>query len=249
MHVILVYHRSKICLTYVNFSRSTPRWLHPKLPEQLPFSTFDDLLRIAHKYEATHILPLLSNLLESIALSARKGPWGENCVCRPTTEAESLPVAVLVSSDDAIAAAALWQCCLRGAVFLRDGVTREGGVVRRLSEDDYVRCVDALPRLLLSRRDVVLRTMHPANEALYVHCAGFQCNKYINSLASKYALNTPPIQLTNPTPEAEDDGVWYGAWTHSREAMCTQCYRYSYQLLKDAFDMYWRQDLPRLFQL
>lgn len=194
---------------------------------------------------------------------------GEDRVCRPAPEVESLPFAVLVSdddilgvldlarcigADDAIAAAMLWQCCLRGPVFLRDGLVREGAVVCRLSEDDYVRCVSALPRLLLLRRDIVLATMNSTNAALFKNCRNLwqnECRNSINALASKYAQKPPAIEMTNPAPDAKDGRVWYGAWMHPGEytTLCEACSSRSLQELGNAFDMYWRQDLPKLFQL
>lgn len=196
---------------------------------------------------------------------------GEDRVCRPAPEVESLPFAVLVSdddilgvldlarcigADDAIAAAMLWQCCLRGPVFLRDGLVREGAVVCRLSEDDYVRCVSALPRLLLSRRDIVLGTMNSTNAALFKNCTKQysrkdECRNSINALAFKYAQKPPAIEMTNPAPDAKDGRVWYGAWMHPGEytTLCEACSSRSLQELGNAFDMYWRQDLPKLFQL
>lgn len=119
------------------------------------FSTFDALLRITHKYEAPHIFPLLFKHLAFIALVALDGPWGLGHAYS-SVEATAFPVTVLISDADVLEVLVIVRCIgasntlptaafshsyLCGPDLLRDGITLERGVVRRLSEDLCIRCV------------------------------------------------------------------------------------------------------------
>ncbi|OJT05822.1 hypothetical protein TRAPUB_3317 [Trametes pubescens] len=253
-------------LVLISSGFSTPRWSHAKLPRQLSFPMFDAIMRIAHKYEATHVLPLLSCLLGEMADQSRRGPWGDNRVDLSDDDAfAGSRVTLYFSNDDAIdaldltrhvgaepsiVAAMLWQCCIQGPIYLRDGITHDAdGVVRRLSEEDYVRCVRALPQLLLARRDMVLQTALSSNSLVARRPCGAKSPTCAEAFCDKYARNLPPLNLTS---EGSGEVIPYDGellWHWSRSCMCQGCYGWLLQDLRVAFKTYWCSDLPKIFQL
>lgn len=188
---------------------------------------------------------------------------GKDRVCRPAPEVESLPFAVLVSdddilevldlarfigADDAIAAAMLWQCCVQGPLYLRDGITRDG-IVRRLSEEDYVRCVAALPQLLLARRDLVLQTARSTDSLVARRPCSAKGLTCAEAFCDKYTRNPPPMNLEGGEGSAVVPYDGELSWNWSRTCMCNSCHGWLLQDLRKAFQRYWKFDLPKIFQL
>ena len=42
---------------------------------------------------------------------------------------------------------ALYLCCLGGPLFLRDGTTRQDGTLEKLTDEDYIKCFQAIRKL------------------------------------------------------------------------------------------------------
>ncbi|KAL1949982.1 hypothetical protein VTO73DRAFT_8863 [Trametes versicolor] len=250
-------------LVLISSGFSTPRWSHANLPKDLPFPMFDAIMRIAHKYEATRILSTLSYLLGEMANVSRRGPWGDKRLYLSHSESfrdshatlvfsndhaiEALDLARCVGAMPSVVAAFLWQCCVQGPLYLRDGITRDG-VVRRLSEEDYVRCVAALPQLLLARRDLVLQTARSRVSLVARRpCArGTTCTE---DFCDKYTQNPPPMNLEGGEGSAVVPYDGELSWNWSRTCMCNSCYGWLLQDLRRAFQRYWEFDLPKIFQL
>ncbi|KAM5544913.1 hypothetical protein V8D89_001811, partial [Ganoderma adspersum] len=71
----------------------------------------------------------------------------------------------------------LYTCCLLSPAQLRNGVAREDGVIERLSDDDFDRCMRAIPSLHIANHNNLAKTFAAADdwECLGAHRSTFPC--------------------------------------------------------------------------
>ena len=76
---------------------------------------------------------------------------------------------------------ALYVCCLGDPSHLRDGITRDDGMVERLSDDDFARCVRALPLLGALCCETEIRTLDPERPHTFRDCGAKdgRCKKWV----------------------------------------------------------------------
>ncbi|KAI0365527.1 hypothetical protein BV20DRAFT_954181, partial [Pilatotrama ljubarskyi] len=138
----------------------------------ISFAPLANVARLAHKYQADEMARAAIGRIESI-FSPSKGHWidFEHTWEEYLAQARS-QCGVQFTVEDAVEAVnlarlfdrplmlplALYICCLEDPIRLRDGIQREDGVLERLSDEDWVRCVTAQPKLLLQCRDSVVQT-------------------------------------------------------------------------------------------
>ncbi len=120
------------------------------------------ICRIGHKYQATEAVDFAS---ERILLFFQKACSDERLMSagwEDFWESHQRNVGIKVELADAVEAInlarlldqpgilpfAFYLCCVGDPLSLRNGVRREDGVLERLSDEDYVKCVCAMPQLL-----------------------------------------------------------------------------------------------------
>ncbi|KAI0350419.1 hypothetical protein OH77DRAFT_1431029 [Trametes cingulata] len=187
-------------------------------------------------------------------------PGSFSLIVWPDNAIEAVNLAHLVDMGKPTLAAMLWQCCLQEPSRLRDGIPRDDGVLERLSDEDYVRCVTAQPKLLLHCRDSVVQTVlfyasvgrASTCTGRYNPCAGFSSDAAMNVLRGYMkrprlpALSSAFICIDysfNNKMSANDE--YYG---DSRTYMCADCWCKVTKRHQSVIDEFW-QNLPDMFNL
>ncbi|OSC97889.1 hypothetical protein PYCCODRAFT_1527089 [Trametes coccinea BRFM310] len=164
-------------LILVRSGFGTPRWPKHSMPQTLRFCDFAALVRIAHKYQARTTLHLLvesSALLETVSAQVLNDlpNLKDGSI---TVQLCNIPIALVITTTDAIEivnlarflciedkaslAGLFMMCCIAAGtrpLYLRDGTVRADGILERLSDADFARCIVALPRLYVRCRNSVL---------------------------------------------------------------------------------------------
>lgn len=65
---------------------------------------------------------------------------------------------------------ALFICCTGGSAALRNGVTREDGSIERLTDEDFERCFDAIPRLTEAAKKIIEETYDSKRARTFRDC-------------------------------------------------------------------------------
>ncbi|KAI1786572.1 hypothetical protein LXA43DRAFT_1033238 [Ganoderma leucocontextum] len=123
------------------------------------------ICRIGHKYQATEAVEVASERIvmffqkacsTAITFSSMTGGWESFWECHQrnigikvelTDAIEAINLARLLEQPD-ILPFAFYLCCAGHPLHLRNGIPREDGTLEKLTDEDYVKCVLALPQLL-----------------------------------------------------------------------------------------------------
>ncbi|OJT03565.1 hypothetical protein TRAPUB_5741 [Trametes pubescens] len=145
--------------------------------QRYPFAKLAAIARIAHKYQADTVATDALDRIEQFFLPRTKHwvnfvhPWDE-CLAKAQVR-----YALTLAPEDAVQAVnlahlfdkplmlplALYMCCLLGPLKLRNGVQREDGALEKLSDEDFVRCMDAIPVMTREHCSHLQRILDHAN--------------------------------------------------------------------------------------
>ncbi|PIL28400.1 hypothetical protein GSI_09551 [Ganoderma sinense ZZ0214-1] len=161
-------------ITWLAYRRNAPN-----AEDCLSFSWLASLARTAHELGAYHVrfaaLTRIRRFFEfdapsqlvkhSKSFQANWEWWARECGLtvdvEDAIEALNLSLLLLVPFRSPLA---LYACCLLPPAQLRSGVTREDGVAERLSDEDFERCMRALPLLHLANHDNLVKTFDVAGD-------------------------------------------------------------------------------------
>ncbi|KAI1786577.1 hypothetical protein LXA43DRAFT_1033247 [Ganoderma leucocontextum] len=139
----------------------------------LSFSSLAAVARTAHQLDACETkFAALSRILHFFKSHA---PWlfaGNNDSFQNNWERWSRECGIIVDVENAIEALnlarllfdsprfplALYACCLLSPSQLRNGIARSDGVVEQLSDDDFDKCMRAIPLLHIANHDSLVKT-------------------------------------------------------------------------------------------
>lgn len=116
---------------------------------------------MAHKYQADAIAAAAFNRIEMLFLPRDKNWIDPSLTWNECIFAAESRFAITLECEDAVQAAnlahlfnkplmlpmALYMCCLLDPLQLRNGVARDGGTLEKLSDEDCVRCMNAIPAM------------------------------------------------------------------------------------------------------
>ncbi|PIL28401.1 hypothetical protein GSI_09552 [Ganoderma sinense ZZ0214-1] len=228
----------------------------------VPFARLAATVRIAHKYQAEQVLHAAGSRLRAFftpdviaelhAQTATHVPqdnvwesfWDrkqrECGVLVPMTGAtgvEAVSIARLLGYDDMLPLALLLCCACAEPLELRNGVRRADGAVVRLSDGDYLGCVQAAPALA--------RTLHMLGAAVMHKCAQATppggtvthsvCKKVLVVMGNEYQKEPVSGPLL-------DGFVWFQwrrslpkAYAEYAQAVCDKCFLRMVQTFRETF--------------
>ncbi|KAI0750315.1 hypothetical protein C8Q80DRAFT_1270045 [Daedaleopsis nitida] len=155
------------------------------LTKNYPFSTLAAILRIAHKYEAVEIVEAAYPRIEDAFVYHVQPRWYRYSKAgidfKPEDAFEFVNLARLVNKP--LPPAALFLCYACGLAKLRDGVARADGYIERLSEEDFERCIHAIPRLSEAYRQCIVKTYDVTRVRTFRDCnRDDRCKKQVQTL-------------------------------------------------------------------
>ena len=191
---------------------------------RLSFSWLASVARTAHELRACETkfaaLSRIMHLFKShahLSFAAHHGSFQDNWQrwsreCGLTLEVEDAIEALNLSRLLFAAPRfplALYACCLLSPAQLRNGVARTAdGVVERLCDDDFDRCMRALPLLHLANHDSLVKTFAPADdwECLGAHRSAFPCEgKHgMRRIRDAYAAHMKVLPAGRYRPDLRD---------------------------------------------
>lgn len=141
--------------------------------QSYPFAELAAIARIAHKYQAETVAADALDRIEQFFLPRSKhwvdfvNPW-DDCLVKaqarykltlaPEDAVQALNLAHLFDKP-LMLPLALYMCCLLDPFQLRNGVRREDGTLERLSDEDFVRCMNAIPLMTRENCDHLRRIL------------------------------------------------------------------------------------------
>ncbi|PIL28387.1 hypothetical protein GSI_09538 [Ganoderma sinense ZZ0214-1] len=178
--------------------------------DTLPFATVAAVIRVAHKYQAQEVLAAASDRLESFLIPG-PGHWIDSPAlswedrwtlgqrqCGIAFEAqdaiEAVNLARLVDRPRMLPVA-LYLCCFVDPVRLRDGVARADGVVEKLSDEDFARCMRALPALAVECHATVSRSLNERGSVSPRLCSDCKKSPGLNVMLHEYLDNVMPGRI------------------------------------------------------
>ena len=205
----------------------------------LPFAMIASTTRIANKYKAQEIVDTASNRLanflipghghwiDAVALSWKER-WKvgqEQCgiTLEPKDAVEAVNLAHLIRKP-LMLPVAFYLCCLMDPVQLRNGVVRADGVVEKLSDHDFARCMRTIPILAAQCHATVLRSLDVRYSTLPKVCS--TCQERLGGVLNRYieAINTerkhvPPLSdlLVRADRRETPVSVWMS------KGLCSAC--------------------------
>ncbi|KAM5544912.1 hypothetical protein V8D89_001810 [Ganoderma adspersum] len=178
----------------------------------LPFAHLAATIRIAHKYQAEQVLQAAGNRLrafftpsviaelhsQSVTHKTWQSLWNQKqqeCGVRiPMTGAtgvEAVSIARLLGWDDILPLALLLCCSCADPLQLRNGVQRGDGTVARLSDGDYLGCVEAIPELTRTLHMLGAGVMHECARPVPVRgCATGACKRVLTAMGNEYLMES-----------------------------------------------------------
>ncbi|KAI0350420.1 hypothetical protein OH77DRAFT_1463767 [Trametes cingulata] len=177
------------------------------LGHTVSFAWLADVARTAHKYQADQLADAAIGRIAELFLPREArlwinfaGSWTEQITIG------RLLYGIEFRSEDAIEAVnlarlfdrplmlplALYMCCLLEPSSLRNGVKRKDGVLERLTDDDFARCMRAIPSMAKESYAHMQRTLEWAGEGLFKECT----QPYKCKLAAKEAATSDLSEQT-----------------------------------------------------
>ncbi|KAI1781969.1 hypothetical protein LXA43DRAFT_1105016 [Ganoderma leucocontextum] len=190
------------------------------------FSRLAATIRIAHKYQAERILKAAASRLRRFFTANVIAELHAQIVTHKTWQSfwnqKQQDIARLLGYDDMLPFALL-LCCAADPLLLRNGVQREDGTISKLSDEDYLECIRAIPAL-------VTRTLHMLGVETMHKCArtapvkGCGCKNVLVAMGNAY--------LKEPFSGALADGFVWFRWRNStpkayadrEQALCDKCF-------------------------
>ncbi|KAM5544902.1 hypothetical protein V8D89_001800 [Ganoderma adspersum] len=205
----------------------------------IPFATIASIIRIAHKYQAQEILDAASDRLANFLvpgpghwIDATTLSWKErwelgqkqcSITFEPKDAIEAVNLAHLIENP-LILPVGFYLCCLMDPIQLRDGVARADGVLEKLSDRDFARCMRTIPVLATRCHGTVLRLLNVCCSAAPHGCSrcgtkfGGMLDRYIETINIKQE-HIPPLSdlLVRADRRVTPASVW------SRNTLCSAC--------------------------
>ncbi len=200
----------------------------------VPFAQLAATLRIAHKGSRLCAFFTPDVIAELHTQSGTYKTWetfwaqkqrecGVRVPMDSATGVEAVNIARLLGYDGMLPLALL-LCCDGDPLQLRNGVRREDGTVARLSDMDYVGCVQAIPALTRTLHMLGVEIMHECARTAVGSCA-IVCKKALVKMGSAYLKETFSGTLMDgfvgflwrsPPPKACLDG-------YAPQVICDKC--------------------------
>lgn len=144
-----------------------------------PFAELAAIARIAHKYQAETVAADALDRIEQLFLPRPTAkhwvkfvhPWDGSLAkaqvrykltLAPEDAVQAVNLAHLFDKP-LMLPLALYMCCLLDPLQLRNGVWRKDGTLERLSDEDFVRCINAIPIMTRENCDHLRRILDHAN--------------------------------------------------------------------------------------
>lgn len=146
---------------------------------------------------------------------------------------------------------ALLLCCANDPVHLRTGVLRQDGTTASLSDEDFVRCIKALPLLTEALREVVVRTLKslPPMDLREFSRPACSCRSLVEGMLD--ALGTEHIAGAVTNVYVRFD-LWESppvAWTAKEKKLCKSCRAQLLGSLGKGYPVVWEKLFHRLRRL
>ncbi|TBU54712.1 hypothetical protein BD310DRAFT_728839 [Dichomitus squalens] len=154
-----------------------PDFSHLRHDYKPAFGMLAAVCRIGHKYQADEVVDAAAARIENFfarwpstaatIISKNRGRmpltwelfwWAHNRLCLTAVEIQDAFEAVGLArllGRPSILPFALYLCCAGDPLHMRDGVPRPDGAVSRLSSEDYLRCIQAIPKLRAACSDKI----------------------------------------------------------------------------------------------
>lgn len=205
----------------------------------LPFAMIASITRIANKYKAQEIVDTASDRLanflipghghwiDAVALSWKER-WKvgqEQCgiTLEPKDAVEAVNLAHLIRKP-LMLPVAFYLCCLMDPVQLRNGVVRADGVVEKLSDHDFARCMRTIPALTAQCHAIILRSLDVRCSASPNVCG--TCHGRLGSMLHRYieAINikqkpVPPLSDLLVRVDRRETPASVRSWN----VLCSSC--------------------------